>query len=287
MMRTLSPVSPLSPASSSNSSTSYFSASPATPSMSHKRRKSSCSDVPEQRRPKKGDEDYVKRPENAFILFRRQCCEDRLAEEQKAEKATDAKPARKQRQADLSKTISQQWKALAPEEKAKWEALAKERKKEHEEQYPNYVYRPQRNKERERARRAGRTSEDDSEGNIQFLMPWPAPTSPSSRHGRSASAPTPPPQGYATIQLPNLYMPSCPASPSLMPMINRRLPHPDYQQQDTSSQFDYIPQGHSGLAPPPNTFSQPSVFDPPPVRTLKYLARRCLLTSFIARFTVD
>ncbi|KAJ7136948.1 hypothetical protein C8R44DRAFT_530013, partial [Mycena epipterygia] len=52
--------------------------------------------------------------------------------------------AKKQRQADLSKTISQQWKALAPAERAKWEALAKEKKREHETLHPNYVYRPQR-----------------------------------------------------------------------------------------------------------------------------------------------
>ncbi|KAH9991886.1 hypothetical protein BJV77DRAFT_906672, partial [Russula vinacea] len=42
----------------------------------HRRRRSTVSDISE-RRPKKGDEDYIKRPENAFILFRRKCCEDR------------------------------------------------------------------------------------------------------------------------------------------------------------------------------------------------------------------
>ncbi|THV03648.1 hypothetical protein K435DRAFT_583561, partial [Dendrothele bispora CBS 962.96] len=51
---------------------------PSTP----KRRKSSTgpasSTSPDaERRPKKGDENYIKRPENAFILFRRKCCEDR------------------------------------------------------------------------------------------------------------------------------------------------------------------------------------------------------------------
>ncbi|KAF9052016.1 hypothetical protein BJ165DRAFT_1331675, partial [Panaeolus papilionaceus] len=47
-----------------------------------KRRKSSCSSDLVERRPKKGDEDYIKRPENAFILFRRKCCEDRQAVEE-------------------------------------------------------------------------------------------------------------------------------------------------------------------------------------------------------------
>ncbi|KDQ31691.1 hypothetical protein PLEOSDRAFT_1017219, partial [Pleurotus ostreatus PC15] len=45
---------------------------------------------------------------------------------------------------DLSKTISQQWRALAPEERMYWEELARERKREHERMYPGYVYRPQR-----------------------------------------------------------------------------------------------------------------------------------------------
>jgi hypothetical protein len=37
-------------------------------------------------------------------------------------------PTKKQRQADLSKTISQQWKSLSAEERQFWEELAKEKK---------------------------------------------------------------------------------------------------------------------------------------------------------------
>jgi hypothetical protein len=37
-------------------------------------------------------------------------------------------PTKKQRQADLLKTISQQWKCLPPEECQYWEDLAKEKK---------------------------------------------------------------------------------------------------------------------------------------------------------------
>ncbi|KAF8419623.1 hypothetical protein L210DRAFT_3372342, partial [Boletus edulis BED1] len=80
------------------------------------------------------------RPGNAFILFRRQCCEDRQAAVEEAAAADG--PTKKQRQADLSETISQQWKALSPEERLYWEALAKEKKREYELMYPNYVYRP-------------------------------------------------------------------------------------------------------------------------------------------------
>ncbi|EPQ50886.1 hypothetical protein GLOTRDRAFT_8101, partial [Gloeophyllum trabeum ATCC 11539] len=50
----------------------------------------------------------------------------------------------------LSKLISHQWKSLSPEERLYWEDLAKQRKKEHEQMYPDYVYRPQRTKDRKK-----------------------------------------------------------------------------------------------------------------------------------------
>ncbi|KAJ7753329.1 hypothetical protein DFH07DRAFT_692609, partial [Mycena maculata] len=81
------------------------------------------------------------RLENAFILFRRKYCEDH-ALGLTTPSASISTPSSKLRQADLSKTISQQWKALSPEERSYWEALAKEKKREHEMLHPNYVYRP-------------------------------------------------------------------------------------------------------------------------------------------------
>jgi hypothetical protein len=111
------------------------------------------------RRPKKGDEDYIKRPENAFILFRRKCCEDRAAAAAQTSSSNKASSStnniarssaetsvgdRRQRQADLSKTISAQWKSLSVEEKKYWEDLAREKRKGHEAMYPHYVYHPQR-----------------------------------------------------------------------------------------------------------------------------------------------
>lgn len=200
--RSLSPDSPVSPIQSQV--------------QQHKRRKSSSSDV--ERRPKKGDDDYVKRPENAFILFRRKCCEDR----QQEETASD-NPVKKQRQADLSKTISQQWKSLSQEERQYWEHLAKEKKKEHEQMYPNYVYRPQRTKEKAKSKKTtkGRRLENEYEADAESLS-FVLPMGPPRHHGRSVSAPTPPP--YQSIQIPNMYnmTPSCPTSPSLLPMISRR-----------------------------------------------------------------
>ena len=124
-----SSISSLSSLSLTTNTTSSLDA-PTTPTGSHRRRRSTVSDISE-RRPKKGDEDYIKRPENAFILFRRKCCEDRnLAQGagDASERDGSAPPTKKQRQADLSKTISQQWKSLSPEERQYWEDLAKEKK---------------------------------------------------------------------------------------------------------------------------------------------------------------
>ncbi|KAF8959288.1 hypothetical protein BDZ97DRAFT_1396149 [Flammula alnicola] len=201
----------------------------------HKRRKSSCSSDVVERRPKKGDEDYIKRPENAFILFRRKCCEDR--QQLQEEEAAVTGPAKKQRQADLSKTISQQWKSLSLAERQTWEDLAKDKKREHEKLYPNYVYRPQRAKDKD-----GRTKNNkkvkkfdfDEADAVSFVVPVVRP------HGRSASAPTPPP--YQSIQIPNVYhmTPSCPTSPSLLPMISRRSAHPGHPEEAMSN-FDYLP----------------------------------------------
>ncbi|KAF5342901.1 hypothetical protein D9758_015414 [Tetrapyrgos nigripes] len=212
-----------------------------------------------ERRPKKGDEDYIKRPENAFILFRRKCCEDRLSEldspSTPSENASHSGPTKKQRQADLSKTISQQWKSLPTEERQHWERLAKEKKKEHEALYPNYQYRPQRvrdkdgkvrNKKRQPRNQSASTTTTTSElspisastvaspatdngdgSTFSFIIP-PVPR----QHGRSASAPTPPPLHCHAIQIPTLHhittSPSCPTSPNLppvlspIPMISRR-----------------------------------------------------------------
>lgn len=211
-------------------------------SLNKRRKSSSCGSDVVERRPKKGDEDYIKRPENAFILFRRQCCEDRQKAQDEA--AALEGPAKKQRQADLSKTISQQWKSLSADERKYWENLAKAKKAEHEIAYPNYVYRPQRAKDRDGRpksnKKGGKSMEVDesklyaSEGSsLQYVVPLPR------NHGRSASAPTPPP--YQSIQLPNVYMtPSCPSSPSLLPMISRRAAHPGHQENPMSS-FDYLP----------------------------------------------
>ncbi|KAJ7156248.1 hypothetical protein C8R46DRAFT_1294851 [Mycena filopes] len=243
--RTLSPVS-----------------TPGSPPAIPIRRKSTSAAValPEERRPKKGDDDYVKRPENAFILFRRKCCEDRasasapslMAGPSSADSPSLAAnapgTAKKQRQADLSKTISQQWKALSPAERALWEALAKEKKREHETLHPNYVYRPQRTGAKNRSTNAAASGSSsttpaqrrkNSAPQVEFVIPAPRGRG---THSRSASAPTPPP--YQAIHVPNVYLPASgsgsfsmdpDADASLLPLLVR------HGVGNGNGGFDYLP----------------------------------------------
>lgn len=219
----------------------------------HKRQKSTqstSSDTTSERRPKKGDEGYIKRPENAFILFRRKCCEERKELLQQLEESSEGASTKRQRQADLSKLISQQWKALPAEDRLHWEELAKEKKKEHEKMYPDYVYRPQRSKRKGKGKKCLGDDEHEQTDGESVPLTLHAPTM--RGHGRSSSAPTPPP-GYGSIQLPSVFMPSCPSSPSLLPMISKR-PHRPSNLHQSSTPFDFFP----GESIPPASFQQPT-----------------------------
>jgi hypothetical protein len=266
------PPRPLSPTSSINSDSSSLPSPTDTihlsphhtrqtqPPALPKRRKSLGGD-PVERRPRKGDEDYIKRPENAFILFRRKCCEERNGAEGPEDGLVgSAAPVKKQRQADLSKMISQQWKGLSPEERQRWEDLAKEKKKEHEQMYPNYVYRPQRSKAAKGKKGKGRKAltegeQDTDPETYSCLLPVSLPSSSSStlhRQGRARSAPTPP-LTYQTIHIPTVYMPSCPPSPMLRSQRTPKLS----LNPNAPARATYIPDDH--LMPQP--FSQ-SHYDP-------------------------
>ncbi|KAJ7589615.1 hypothetical protein C8J56DRAFT_1164280 [Mycena floridula] len=186
------------------------------------------------RRPQKGDKDYVKRPPNAFFLFRQQCCEDRQSNDSK-----------KARQAELSKTISQQWKSLDFAARKRWEDLALQKKREHEKMYPDYVYRPQRARDDNgkliRRSKSSPTPETDATKNVNVVIP----------KRRATSAPGPP-LPYHMIQVPNVYVAepppnafnSAPASPSLLPML-RRSSDPGHGDFDN---FDYVAPNNSGFA---------------------------------------
>jgi len=159
--------------------------------------------------------------------------------------------------------ISQQWKSLSPEERQRWEDLAKEKKKEHEQMYPNYVYRPQRSKaakgKKGKGRKASTEGEQDTDPEtysclLPVSLPSASSSSSSNRQGRARSAPTPP-LTYQTIHIPTVYMPSCPPSPTLR---SHRTPLPKHSlDRNAPARMTYIPD--DTLMPPP--FSQ-SPYDP-------------------------
>jgi hypothetical protein len=88
---------------------------------------------------KGSDDAHVKRPENAFKLFRRKFLEHSLSSGSTPGSYLEDVKAAKDKTA-----LSQQWKALSVEERAHWETLAQEKKREHAALYPSYVYHPRR-----------------------------------------------------------------------------------------------------------------------------------------------
>ena len=146
--------------------------SPATQTL--KRHKSSCR-FDREHCPQKGDKEYIPRPLNAFMLFRRECSKVRRHSQ------ADKKP----RQADFSKTVSQRWKCLTPEERRYWGDQAAEKAEEHKRLYPHYVYHPRRSVKD----KGGRPK------NVSFVLPVPTLCT---QGGLSAPAPTP----YQPTQIP-------------------------------------------------------------------------------------
>ncbi|KAJ7226944.1 hypothetical protein GGX14DRAFT_307872, partial [Mycena pura] len=74
----------------------------------------------------------VKRPLNAFILFRNWYCRTQAGN---ADWNT-------QRSVNLNTTTAALWNAFTPAERAEWEARAKLLKEEHTALHPNYKYSP-------------------------------------------------------------------------------------------------------------------------------------------------
>ncbi|KAJ6486742.1 hypothetical protein C8R45DRAFT_869352, partial [Mycena sanguinolenta] len=139
----------VSSSSSFRSTTSSSSACPSSlaftsPSLPSRKKSVAGADI-EERRPNRGGDDYVKRFENAFSLFRRNYCKSVAPVKDAGEggHAGGNGIAEKRRPAYYSiKTVIEQWNALPPEERAKWEGLAREKKREHEALHGGYVYRP-------------------------------------------------------------------------------------------------------------------------------------------------
>lgn len=110
---------------------------------------------------------HIKRPPNAFIIFRSHCCApDQLGPNGVVPPGT---PTAQQLSElgitdhrHISRIVSHLWKSLSPAEKAYWEDKAQQKKDEHAAAHPDYRYKPvYRNKDEVRRRR--KTGRDDTE----------------------------------------------------------------------------------------------------------------------------
>ncbi|KAL7339612.1 high mobility group box domain-containing protein, partial [Rhodotorula toruloides] len=71
---------------------------------------------------------HIKRPPNAFILFRSHCCQP--------DSSSSLDPQH------ISVIVSQVWKGLSAKDKSYWEDKARIAKEEHQRLHPDYKYRP-------------------------------------------------------------------------------------------------------------------------------------------------
>ncbi|KAM0749829.1 hypothetical protein T439DRAFT_363427 [Meredithblackwellia eburnea MCA 4105] len=117
---------------------------------------------------RKQSPDHIKRPPNAFIIFRSHCCNP--AESGEAADAPGTPSAKQLAELGItdhrhiSRISSHLWKSLLPQEKAYWEKRAQDKKEEHQRLYPNYKYKPVfRNKDEVRRRRHHNKSEQEQE----------------------------------------------------------------------------------------------------------------------------
>ncbi|OBA24815.1 HMG-box, partial [Hanseniaspora valbyensis NRRL Y-1626] len=81
----------------------------------------------------------VRRPRNAFILFRSHQHKIFINGFLNAGKAIP-------HNSEISKMIGTQWRSLSPKEKAVWENAALKEREEHLSKYPDYKYQPVRRK---------------------------------------------------------------------------------------------------------------------------------------------
>ncbi|SPO25672.1 related to pheromone response factor Prf1 [Ustilago trichophora] len=92
--------------------------------------------IPPSKRPgvshaKKTPPNHIKRPRNAYIIFRSHTVAQKLIPK---EVEHDHR--------NISRIIAHMWKSLAPEERAHYEQIAKEEKEKHKQLFPNYRYQP-------------------------------------------------------------------------------------------------------------------------------------------------
>ncbi|KAJ7226951.1 hypothetical protein GGX14DRAFT_510462 [Mycena pura] len=118
----------------------------ATPAL--EQRKSTCP----------GDRDHVKRPPNAFMLFRSAWCKAHSNREGHS-------------RINLNTSSSEQWKALSPEQKKEWETFARMKEDEHKALHPNWEYHPQRRDAKSRVSRAVSSSLTASQRRKRSVLP--------------------------------------------------------------------------------------------------------------------
>lgn len=92
--------------------------------------------LPPSKRPgvshaKKTPPNHIKRPRNAYIIFRSHTVSQKLIPK---EVENDHR--------NISRIIAHMWKSLAPEDRAHYEQIAKEEKEKHKQLFPNYRYQP-------------------------------------------------------------------------------------------------------------------------------------------------
>jgi hypothetical protein len=238
--------------------------------------------------PKKGDPDYVKRPENAFMLFRSKRAEEIALQRppspvenrfetvgnggKKLSKRAKMR-GKRQRQAELSKLISSQWRALSAEDRAHWDALAREKKREHAEKHPDYVFRPQKKepKKRSGAQLKGKGKQKEelaSEVPERRAESEHGQSPPNSHHyPRAASlpAPYPPPFAYTVVQMPRVAhgLPAVPQAQQLS-IPQQQSPYPSDNFPSTTPPLsialtsDFAPDYAPGFDYLPPTTSMPS-----------------------------
>ncbi|GAC93481.1 hypothetical protein PHSY_001046 [Pseudozyma hubeiensis SY62] len=92
--------------------------------------------LPPSKRPgvshaKKTPPNHIKRPRNAYIIFRSHTVSQKLIPK---EVENDHR--------NISRIIAHMWKSLTPEDRAHYEQIAKEEKERHKQLFPNYRYQP-------------------------------------------------------------------------------------------------------------------------------------------------
>ncbi|KAL0059707.1 hypothetical protein AAF712_013540 [Marasmius tenuissimus] len=110
--------------------------------------------------------EHVRRPPNAFILFRMDFCKRNGSSQSKSQSGRGQ--ARGDRGDELSRWAGSAWGELSLEEKQGWEELSAERRREHKRKYPNFKYHKARPQPRRRPAKKTRERKEGSDSGSQW-----------------------------------------------------------------------------------------------------------------------